>query len=87
MPSARFAARVVPVVAHLEDDVDAEAVQALVGRRVRDVLNHPVDALVAASQDADLLVVGSRGLRGLKAVGSVSERVAHDAASSVLVVR
>lgn len=48
---------------------------------------HPVQALVEASREADLLIVGSRGLRGLKALGSVSERVAHEAACSVLVVR
>ena len=47
----------------------------------------PVEALVAAAQTADLLVVGSRGLHGAKALGSVSERVAHRAPSSVLVVR
>ena len=45
----------------------------------------PVDGLVAA--DADLLVLGSRGLHGLKSLGSVSERVAHRASCSVLVVR
>jgi nucleotide-binding universal stress UspA family protein len=39
------------------------------------------------SEDADLLVVGSRGLRGVRALGSVSERIAHEARSSVLVVR
>jgi nucleotide-binding universal stress UspA family protein len=48
---------------------------------------HPVQALVEASRDADLLIVGSRGLRGLTALGSVSERVAHGAACSVLIVR
>ncbi len=48
---------------------------------------HPVEALVDASRDAGLLVVGSRGLHGLRALGSVSERVAHSAACSVLVVR
>lgn len=47
----------------------------------------PVDALVAASRGADLVVVGSRGLKGIRALGSVSERVAHEAVSSVLVVR
>jgi nucleotide-binding universal stress UspA family protein len=47
----------------------------------------PVDALVQASADADLVVVGSRGLHGLRAFGSVSEQVAHRAACSVLVVR
>jgi nucleotide-binding universal stress UspA family protein len=36
--------------------------------------------------DADILVVGSRGLHGLKSLGSISERVAHQAACSVLVV-
>lgn len=48
---------------------------------------HPVDALVAASRDTDLLVIGCRGLHGLGALGSVSERTAHRAACSVLVVR
>lgn len=47
----------------------------------------PVPALVEASACADLVVVGSRGLHGLRALGSVSERVAHEAHSSVLVVR
>jgi nucleotide-binding universal stress UspA family protein len=46
-----------------------------------------LNVLVAASESADLIVVGSRGLHGLKALGSVSERVAHQARSSVLVVR
>ena len=44
-------------------------------------------ALLAAAADADLLVVGSRGLHGLRALGSVSERVAHQAHSSVMIVR
>jgi nucleotide-binding universal stress UspA family protein len=47
----------------------------------------PIPALLAAAADADLLVVGSRGLHGLRALGSVSERVAHEARCSVLVVR
>jgi nucleotide-binding universal stress UspA family protein len=46
-----------------------------------------VEALTAASDPADLLVLGSRGLHGLKSLGSVSERVAHRANTSVLVVR
>jgi nucleotide-binding universal stress UspA family protein len=47
----------------------------------------PVGCLVDAASSADLLVVGSRGLHGLRSFGSVSERVAHKARSSVLVVR
>ena len=85
--AARFQARLEPIVASLEDGIEPEEIGKLVGRRVRSIFNYPVDALVSASANADLLVVGSRGLRGLKALGSVSERVAHEAASSVLIVR
>jgi nucleotide-binding universal stress UspA family protein len=46
-----------------------------------------VDALVSASAEADLLIVGSRGVRGVRALGSVAERVGHLASCSVLVVR
>ena len=47
---------------------------------------HPVNALVERSRDADLLVVGSRGLHGVRAIGSVSERIAHQAHCTALVV-
>jgi nucleotide-binding universal stress UspA family protein len=45
----------------------------------------PVDAL--SRSGADLVVVGRRGAGGLRSLGSVSERVAHKARCSVLVVR
>jgi nucleotide-binding universal stress UspA family protein len=48
---------------------------------------HPVTTLTEAAIEADLLVIGSRRLQGLRALGSVSERVAHEARCSVLVVR
>lgn len=82
----RFHSRLGPVVAHVDDHVDLDAVQRLT-TRYRGVNNLPVESLVSASADADLVVVGSRGLRGVKALGSVSERVAHQAACSVLIVR
>ena len=47
----------------------------------------PVTVLADESVGADLLVVGSRGLRGIRALASVSERVAHEARCPVLVVR
>ena len=47
----------------------------------------PAGALCAVSHEADLLIVGSRGLHGVRALGSVSERVGHRAACSVLVIR
>ncbi len=48
---------------------------------------HPVVALLDQSIHADLVILGSRGLHGLSSLGSVSERVAHRAHCSVLVVR
>lgn len=47
----------------------------------------PVEALVSAGQHCDLLVLGSRGLHGVAALGSVAERVAHRAPCPVLIVR
>jgi len=47
----------------------------------------PAHVLIAQTPADGLLVVGSRGLRGIKALGSVSEVVAHRAACSVLIVR
>jgi nucleotide-binding universal stress UspA family protein len=54
---------------------------------VETVPGKPVDALAEASTGADLLLLGSRGLHGLRSLGSVSERVAHAVGCSVLVVR
>jgi nucleotide-binding universal stress UspA family protein len=63
--------------------------EAMIRRRggVEVAVEPPVVALVDASRDADLLILGSRGLHGLQALGSVSERVAHDASCTVLTVR
>jgi nucleotide-binding universal stress UspA family protein len=47
----------------------------------------PADAIVEAADGASIVVVGSHGRTGLSALGSVSERVAHRAPCSVLVVR
>ncbi len=80
----RFAAGLSLVTALGAKTVDRERAAALGAVAVA---GHPVEALVEASKDADILVVGSRGLHGLRALGSVSERVAHRANCSVLVVR
>ena len=47
----------------------------------------PTEALTAVSAETDLLVVGSGGHRGMRALGTVSERVGNLARCSVLVVR
>ncbi|MFE5583828.1 universal stress protein [Kitasatospora sp. NPDC056531] len=53
------------------------------------VLDAPVDGLVAAAEDADLLVLGSRGLGGFTGLllGSVSMAVAGRSSTPVIVVR
>jgi nucleotide-binding universal stress UspA family protein len=81
----RLGARVRMVAATGGKAVDADDL-----RRLGDVEwdeRRPVDALVAASKSSELVVVGCRGLHGLASLGSVSERVAHRAVCSVLVVR
>jgi nucleotide-binding universal stress UspA family protein len=48
---------------------------------------HRLIVELAATERVSLVVIGSRGLGGVKALGSVSERVAHEAECSVLIVR
>ena len=46
----------------------------------------PVGALVERSRTVDLVVVGSRGVHGMQTIGSVSERIAHQAHCTALIV-
>ena len=82
----RFGATLRAVLATSDWHVDAGA-----ARRVAPELEEregtAVDVLVAGAERADLVVVGNRGLHGVRALGSVGERVGHHAPSSVLVVR
>lgn len=84
--AGRFDAELVAVAATGGKTIDAAAVEEALPAVVFDD-RRPVEALVDLSSEADLLVVGSRGLHGPAALGSVSERVAHRAPCSVLVVR
>lgn len=83
---SRLGASLRLVVAAGGKGVDADAIHAA-GLEPERTAARPVDALLDAGRSADLLVVGSRGLHGIRALGSVSERVAHRAQCSVLVVR
>ena len=85
--SERFSAELWPVVAHGGPGVDKQLVAQIVDYHHEDLQDEPVPAILSAAADADLVVVGSRGLHGLKSLGSVSERVAHQARCSTLVVR
>ena len=83
---ARFGVEVLPVAARGGKSFDLARVNGIAtGVRVEE--GAPVDALVRGPGEEDLLVVGSRGLHGARALGSVSERVAHKAPCSVLVIR
>ena len=80
----RFGASLSIVTALGGKNVDHRRARALGAITVE---GHPVEALVEAGKDADIVIVGSRGLHGIKALGSVSERVAHQASCSVIVLR
>ena len=66
----------------------ADEIHSRLGADVEVVSNadNPVSVLIERSREADLVTIGSRGLHGMRALGSVSERVAHGAKCSVLVV-
>jgi nucleotide-binding universal stress UspA family protein len=84
--SERFGSEYLIVAATGGKRIDLPPIQALSPYFVTDP-GRPADVLAELSKEADLLVVGSRGLHGPRALGSVSERIGHRASSSVLVVR
>jgi nucleotide-binding universal stress UspA family protein len=70
----------------LVDEIASDADGAQIERRV--VEGAPASVLVDESADAELLVVGSRGLGGFAGLllGSVSQQCAHHAACPVAIV-
>jgi len=84
--AGRFGAAVRTIVAAGGKGIEADAIRAArPGIELSE--RKPLDALLEASGEADLVIVGNRGRHGLRALGSVSERLAHQARCSVLVVR
>lgn len=87
------------VALHVESDesdrgaVTEEAARLMEVARAEPVIEirrgraHRRIAEAAADSGASLVILGSRGLTGVRALGSVSERVAHKAPCSVLIVR
>ena len=74
------------LLARVVDDVVGASPTVDVERRV--VCDLPAHALVEASEDADLLVVGRRGRGGFRGLllGSVSQQCAHHARCPVVLV-
>jgi nucleotide-binding universal stress UspA family protein len=83
----RFDAALRTIVASGGKGVDARLVGAITDGEHEENRLRPVEALTTGAEDADLVVVGSRGLHGRHSLGSVSERVAHGASCSTLMVR
>ncbi|HEU5277672.1 MAG TPA: universal stress protein [Gaiellaceae bacterium] len=83
----RFGAELHALVAWGGKGVNERLVATITEGDHEDRREGPADALASAAESADLVIVGSRGLHGLRALGSISERVAHSAPCSTLVVR
>lgn len=78
---------------HAVDEAVAKSASGITGPQPPSVTakvftGFPVQALVDASRDADLVVVGSRGAGGFATLlmGSVSNQVAHHATCPVVIV-
>ena len=102
VPASALAGGLGPAAGFTPTDIETAARDALDGTiaragaaaqgieietRVRE--GHAADVLVEESADADLLVVGSRGLGGFGGLllGSVSQQCAHHARCPVLIIR
>jgi nucleotide-binding universal stress UspA family protein len=83
----RFDAELRALVAWGGKGVNERLVAAITDREHEDSQQAPAHALTEAAERADLVVVGSRGLHGPRTLGSVSERIAHSASCTTLVVR
>jgi nucleotide-binding universal stress UspA family protein len=75
------------VLSRTQEQLEAEGLQVETDAREGDPAKVILD--VAKEQNADLIVVGARGLTGLRRflLGSVSSKLAHHADSSLMIVR
>ena len=80
--SSRHPTRLAAQVEYVTRELGDKARVKIEPRHVHDLI---VDT--ATIERCSLLIVGSRRIGGLRSVGSVSERVVHDAPCSVLVIR
>ena len=75
------------VLARAEREVSSEGISVVTHAREGDPAKVILD--VAEEQNADLIVVGARGLTGFKRflLGSVSSKLSHHAQCSLMIVR
>jgi nucleotide-binding universal stress UspA family protein len=75
------------VLSRIESELESEGLTVVTDAREGDPAAVILD--VAREQDADLIVIGARGLTGLRRflLGSVSSKLAHNAECSLLIVR
>ncbi len=75
---------------HRELTHQVDAIREATGSepRLADTPGHVPERIIEVARDegSSLIVIGRRGLKGIRALGSVSERVVHRAPCSVLVV-
>lgn len=88
-PSFDQAAADIALAAIVEGVQGADADLAGVEVRLDAACELPAHAILEAAKDADLVVVGARGLGGVKELllGSVSQHVVHHSTVPVVVVR
>ena len=84
--SNRFGSTVRVITAMRDEHVDLESARRM-APEVEELDAAPLEALTAAGEAGDLIVIGSRGLSDQDALGGLSERIGHEASCSVLVVR
>jgi nucleotide-binding universal stress UspA family protein len=75
------------VLARAAEQLERDGLQVMTDAREGDAADVILD--VAREQDADLIVIGARGLTGLRRflLGSVSSKLAHHAECSLMIVR
>ena len=81
-PSSRHPTRLGAQVDYLTRALGEKARVRIEPRHVHDLILE-----TATTEKCSLLIVGSRRVGGVRSIGSVSERIVHDAACSVLVIR
>jgi nucleotide-binding universal stress UspA family protein len=75
------------VLSRTAGEIESQGLQVMTDAREGDPAQVILD--VAREQDADLIVIGARGLTGIRRflLGSVSSKLAHHADCSLLIVR